>query len=110
MHQADHPVAGFQAAHLAADLRHFAGDIAAELHRHGKSFTAGDATLMAGRFAVEFAHLAGAVFHIPTRHRSGEYFHQHVAVAHLGHRVVAIDELVRAAEFEQTHGFHVGQP
>jgi len=106
----DDAVAGFEAADLGADRLDDAGHVAAELHRHRKRLAAGDAATMAGGLAVEFMHLAAAVFHVPARHRGCEHLHQHAAFAHLRHRAIAVDELVRAAELEQTHGFHVGSP
>ena len=70
---------------------HLARRLAAQLLWQRKGGAAGE--LVAGESA-------GAVFYVPARHRAGEIFDQHVALAQRRQIVFAEDEFVRAAIFE----------
>src|SRR5215468_9264054 len=65
-----------------------------------------DAAVMSGGFAVELVHLADAVLDVPARDRGGEHLDQNVGWPDVRHRMVAVAELVRAAELEQANRFH----
>src|SRR5262249_22721622 len=73
---AEHAVARRERRHAGAHRRDFAGDVAAELHRHGEGAAAVDAAVMSGGLAVELVHLAGAVLDVPARDRGGEHLDQ----------------------------------
>src|SRR5262245_12011645 len=103
---AEHPVARRERRHAGAHRRDFAGDVAAELHRHGEGAAAVDAAVVSGGLAVELVHLAGAVLDVPARDRGGEHLDQNVGRPDVGHRMVAVAELVRPAELEQPDRFH----
>src|SRR6516164_4695987 len=103
---AEHAVAGRERRHAGAHGRDFAGDVAAELHRHRERAAAVYATVMSGGFAVELVHLAGPVLDVPARDRGGEHFDQDVARPDLWHRMVAVAEFVRSAELGQPDRFH----
>ena len=100
MHQTDDAIARLEAAHIRADRHDLAGDVASQLHRHGKGPAAVDAAMVSGGLAVEFMNLAGAVFDIPARHRCGDHFHQNIVEADVGFGVIAVNELVRPTEFK----------
>ena len=72
----------------------------------GNEVSGVDAAVMAGRFAVELMHLAGAVLDVPARHRGGVHLDQHLVGTRRGHRVLAVHQLVGPAELVQPDGFH----
>src|SRR5712692_8031951 len=80
--------------------RDVAGEVAPELHRHGKGAAAMDAAVVSRGLAVELVHLAGAILDVPARDRGRQHLDQNVAGTDVRHRVIAVDELVRPAEFE----------
>src|SRR3989304_26256 len=100
MYQADDAVARLEAAHICTDLYDLAGDVASQLHRHGKGPATVDAAMVSGGLAVEFMNLTGAVFDIPARHRCGDHFHQNVVEPDVGFGVIAVNELVRHTKFK----------
>ena len=81
MHETDDAIARLEAAHIRTDRHDLAGDVASQLHRHGKGPAAVDAAMVSGGLAVEFMNLAGAVLDIPARHRCGDHFHQNIVEA-----------------------------
>src|SRR5262245_37779767 len=102
------PVARRERRHVLAHRRNLAGDVAPELHGHRKGAPAVNAAVVSGRLAIEFVHLAAAILDVPARHRGGDDLDQHAARPDVRHRIVAIDQLVRPAELEQSDGLHRG--
>ena len=95
MGDTDDAVAWLKPGDGAADGNYFACRFAAELLRQRKGGTAGK--LIA-------REIAGAVLHVPARHRGGVVLDQHVMLAQCRQIVFAKDQLVRRTVFEQAHG------
>ena len=106
MHETDDAIARFDTVHVRTGCYDLAGDVASQLHRHGKGPATMDTAMMSGGLAVELVNLAGAVLDIPARYRCGDHFHQNIIKADSGFRIIAVIELVRPTEFKQADGFH----
>ena len=100
MGDADHAVARLELGHRAARRDHLARGLAAELLRQRKRRAARE---------LVARQIAGAVFHVPARHRAGMVLDQHVASPERRQVVFAEHELVRPAVFEQPDRQRLGR-
>ena len=91
MGNTDDTIARLETRHRAADRDHLACRFAPQLLRQRKRRAAGK---------LVAREIAGAVFHVPARHRAGKILHQHVARTERRQIVFAEDQLVRPAVFE----------
>jgi hypothetical protein len=88
-----------------ADCDDLARYVAAELHRHRERLAAGQAAMPA-HGATPLVNFAEAIFDVEARDCRGHDLHQDIVRPNLRHRVVPVDQLFGAAEFENADGFH----